>query len=1065
MRNLSSTVPKDVPGCRHVGPILLRATTYDSRTAPPDPPDCGGEIFDPDSARAWLRTLWLHEGFRDAVAVASPVLAGQVDATLATDDTPGRQLRRLTHSLVSYLLRWQGRPTPFGLFAGVVAATEGADPVVAWGSAHRVVARPDATWLSTIVGRLEQDATVLDRLPVMTNSAMTLRGDLFVVPGQPPDDQPTTFAPLEVTLRRTDPIATAIQDAIKPVRFAELVNRLAGRYLRASPGQIRCMLTGLVEQRFLITALRAPMTETDALGYLMTALENARVGDLPGPARIVEDLRRINVAVVAHNGTLAATSATREGIIAGMQALASPSAQPLPVDLRLDCTVTVPPAVLREAGGAASALLRLSPYPFGYGHWREYHVRFRRRYGPRAVVPVLDLVADSGLGLPASYLGSGVNRPPQPWGARDETLLALLHEALRHGQGELILNDTMIETLCADVHREGIPPARVELAFQVHAEDLDSLADGTFRLWVTGVPRPDCSMAGRFLDLLDPAEQQRWAASYTHQPSRIAGAADLPAETERRITAQLSFPTRLRRSDNVARTPDLLPVIVPLAEYRDPSEAVLALGDIGVTGDASGFALVHLPTGRMIDVSVLHTVDAGHHTPPLARYLAEITGARCTAYHGFDWGVAASSPYLPRVRYGRTVLCPARWLLTTAQLPGRSASDAHWAAALRTWQQGALIPATIVLVEDEQRLPLDLDHPMHRTLLRTRLDRTGTVELREAPPAGAYGALGRAHEFLIPLAPTVGSVAERLLPVAAPVEVVHRGAGQLPGGSPWLCLRLFAHPARFDDILVTHLPRLFAGWDAPPWWWFDRHRDLMRPADEQHLILCLQLGSAPAAAAALTRAADWAADLRQARLLARLEASTYQRQTGRFGHGPAMDAAEQVFAADTAAAISQLVLARRAATDPLAITAASLTDVADAYLAAPGAGSGWLVNNLPIGGGPLDRDVRDTTLRLADSAGNFATLRSLPGGEAVFAAWRQRRAALTAYSVRLRSQRDPEPVLDTLLHLHHVRMLGIDEDRETTGRRLARAAAQRDLARSSRTDPEPPAGEGERVAP
>jgi hypothetical protein len=31
----------------------------------------------------------------------------------------------------------------------------------------------------------------------------------------------------------------------------------------------------------------------------------------------------------------------------------------------------------------------------------------------------------------------------------------------------------------------------------------------------------------------------------------------------------------------------------------------------------------------------------------------------------------------------------------------------------------------------------------------------------------------------------------------------------------------------------------------------------------------------------------------------------------------------------------------------------------------------------------------------------------------------------------------------SLLHMHHVRMLGIDPDRERTGRRLARAAALR----------------------
>ncbi len=1060
MTNLTSRAAPRVPGYRHSGPILFRATTYDSCTAPPDPTNFIGDTLDTESARAWLRTIWQHDDFRAAVALASPVLANRTDDALATAGTTARQLRRLEGSLAGYLLRWQGRPTPFGLFAGVATAVEGPEPVVEWGFAHRVVARPDATWLSAITGCLEGDAGVLARLSVMTNSAMSMRDDLLIVPGQPPDDHPTTFAPLEVTLRQTEPITVTLRDARRPIRFAELMDRLAGRYPHVSADQIRSMLTGLVEQRFLITALRAPMTETDALGHLVSALERAAIVELLSVRSIVEDLRHIHAAVLALNNTKNTTRTAHDGIARRMRALAEPTTQPLPVDLQLDCTVRVPPEVLRESESVVAALLRLSPHQFGFGHWKEYHVRFRRWYGSRAVVPVLDLVADSGLGLPASYLGSGVNVPPRPSGVRDERLMALLHETLRHGRGELILTDAMIEALRADTNEERIPPERVELVFQLHAADLDALAHGRFRLWVTGVPRPECSMAGRFMDLLDPTEQRRWAASYARQPWP-AGAAD----ADGRIVAQLSFPPRLRRSDNVARTPELLPVIVPLGEYRDAGEAMLPLGDIGVTANASRFDLVHMPTGRIIDISVLHAIDAAYHTPPLARFLAEISGARRTAYHGFDWGLAVSSRYLPRVRYGRTVLRPARWLLTADELPGRAASDADWAAVLRTWQKREVAPAAIVLVEHEQRLPLDLGHRVHRALLRARLNRAGAVELQEAPPAHALGAVGRAHEFLVPLAAKVESAPGRPLPTLVPVRATHPDVGQFPGGAPWLQLRLFTHPARFDSVLLAHLPRLLDGWNALRWWWFDRHRDLMRPADEQYLNLYLRLETAGDAAAALCRAADWAADLRHTRLLARLEAVTYQRQTGRFGWGMAMDAAERAFAADAAAVIVQLSLARQGVIDPLVVTVASLSDLAMSYLAEPDAGARWLLDNLDVVGGPLNRDVRDAAMRITDPTGDFAALRSLPAGESVLAAWRQRRSALTEYRTTLRPQRDPGTVLGTLLHLHQVRMLGLDPDREALGRRLVRAVAKRDLARSSRRVQEPSAGDLEWVAP
>jgi hypothetical protein len=61
----------------------------------------------------------------------------------------------------------------------------------------------------------------------------------------------------------------------------------------------------------------------------------------------------------------------------------------------------------------------------------------------------------------------------------------------------------------------------------------------------------------------------------------------------------------------------------------------------------------------------------------------------------------------------------------------------------------------------------------------------------------------------------------------------------------------------------------------------------------------------------------------------------------------------------------------------------------------------------------------------------------------VLGSWRQRAAALAAYREELASQRDPLTVLPSLLHLHHVRTVGIDPDRERLGRRLARDAALR----------------------
>ena len=65
-----------------------------------------------------------------------------------------RDLRRAVVSLASYLLRWQRRVTPFGLFAGVLPAGTGPAAAVL-ASGHRAVARPAPGWIAGLVGELE----------------------------------------------------------------------------------------------------------------------------------------------------------------------------------------------------------------------------------------------------------------------------------------------------------------------------------------------------------------------------------------------------------------------------------------------------------------------------------------------------------------------------------------------------------------------------------------------------------------------------------------------------------------------------------------------------------------------------------------------------------------------------------------------------------------------------------------------------------------------------------------------------------------------------------------------
>lgn len=1026
---------------RRAGPVLIRATTDPGGLALPENLDLRGD-GDVVGARAWLARVWQREIVREAVHLASPVLADQIDQVLAGRKSEVRSVRRVVVSVASYLLRWQGRATPFGLFAGSVAVTVGSSPVARWADDHQIVARADAEWLGRIVDRLEQCSGLLRRLPLVANNAATVRGDRVVIPGPPRDPRSGRFAALEVSISHTGPVRTALQAAGEPVVFSDLVKVICADFPAAAPHQVGELLTELVSQGFVVTGLRPPMTVPDALGHVLSVLEAVDADELPEVADLTTELRAIHddfsrLSLVPQP-TVA--RASRAQVARRMRAVCDTGSHPLILSVGLEGEITVPELVLREAEAAASALLRVTAYPFGYRHWTDYHRRFRTKYGPGATVAVLDLLSDSGLGLPTGYLGASVGSTGRTLSERDGKLLALVQRAIVDGREDIVLTEPMIRALMAGEATEMLPPPHAELACQILAPSAEAVARGQFRLVVTAAPRPGAGMAGRFADLLGEVDRGDLADAYA--------VADTDA-----LAAQLSFPPRQRHSENVVRIPQLLPRVISLSEHRAPGRDVIGLHDLAVTADSRFLYLMQLSTGRRVQPRVPHALEAGLQTPPLARFLAEVSIGRCAVYGTFDWGAASRLPCLPRLRYGKTVLAPARWLLSATDLPAPTAALAEWESALAAWRERWRVPASVVLYESELRLPLDLDHRGHRTLLRARLTRTAEVELGEAPTPADLAWIGRPHELLIPMRLNNPSRADqqpqaRLLPRA-----VERDAGHLPGRSVWLCARVPGHPDRQTEILTDHLPRLFDDWDDPPLWWFRRHREMTRPDLEQHFDLYLRLSSPDAYGAAAARLCDWVAMLRDQGLVPHLEFATYHPETGRYGHGTAIEAAHEVFAADSAAALAQITLASRTGTQLEAVTAAGLVDLAVSYTDTPAAGMRWLIEHLPQQHGPLDRTLRETTLRLADLGDDWATLHAQPGGEDVLAAWQARRAALTAYRDHLAQQRDPLSVLRSLLHLHHVRTLGVDPDRERVTNRLARAVALRQIARHEQENP------------
>lgn len=983
-------------------------------------PDLSGHDTAP-GWQSWLQEALAIPGFEVAIAHASPTLAQRVNAAVSGTLTQA-DARRVVLAVMRYLLRATSRATPFGLFAGVAPATANRTGTVRWGSGHRPVARLQAAWLAEVTDRLESDPRLRPHLLVRVNNLLVQRAGEVILAYRAAKNDPQG-APTHLHIKATSTLRAALDLAAEPIRWADLCGKLAAECGAPQEAAER-LVSQMVTEGLLLTSLRPPSTQTDPLAHLVDELEGIATSG-GNPAGVLEQLRTVRQLKARHdNAPDAVTAAAHREDLVQAAAMIGP-ATAVGVDLALDCELVVPTTVTAEACQAATALARLAGPPSR--PWRDWHSHFLDRYGLYGLVPVVDAVdAQVGLGYPKGFTGERTTDPADNSAAltdRDRKLLSLAQRAALRGEHEVVLDDALLEQVAGTATVEVSPTA--ELTVRVHADSLRAIENGDFQLSVVRASAQAFSTAGRFLDLFGDDVRDRMTS----------GAADMPPTSDGALLAQLSAVTRYTVSLDVNRATQVLPHVIPIGEFHHRPQATIGLDDIAVTADAHRLYLVSISQQRALQPIAVNAVEQVRHAHPLTRFLAEAPLALSTGVQPVEWGPAAKGlPFLPALRYGRTLLSPARWHLAAADLPDRQATSDLWEHAFAAWRQATGCPAAVWLGVGDQTIRLDLLEPAHRALLRDHLTREPNALLRVVPQGDGWIG-GRPHEIVVPLTATAPRPAAPRLS-SSPVEV--RTHGRLPGGDPHY-LKIYARPNEQTTILTTHLPRLLSQLPETGQWWFLRHAD-----PDPHLRL--RISGLPTDV--VTR---WTRQVVDADLTRRVQWDTDFPEPGRFGSLAAYQATTTVFAADSAAALSELALTLRdPAVDRQALIAASMVDLVTAVVGNPRDALRWLISRTRTDRSAPARSVYDQAIRLANPDDPTALV-SIPGGDAVREQWAERRRAVVAWHDRLPaiSPIAPADLLPDLLHLHHARVGGLDLDSERACLHLARAAALSWTTRSS----------------
>ncbi|MFE1172215.1 lantibiotic dehydratase [Streptomyces sp. NPDC058773] len=1020
--------------CGKVALVRAAALPLPSDDPPARPDEAAPEE---ERLRRHIAQLAADARLMEAVSLASASLAAEVDRSVAGEPLRLKSLRRIAVSLTKYHSRMSHRPTPFGLFAGVGLAGFGPEPAPEPLGVGRSVTRPDAAWLDDVLETLRDVPAVLERARLTANNLHTVRdGRLVLVDHHDRSGERQVAG----SVRHTRVVRHLLAAAARPTPCSRLVEAGKREFPEAPEGAVEAAVAQLVRGHFLLTDLTPPPDCTAPLDHVCDRLDGVDHPTARELCAIHADLRSLDAEPPGGRRPRLTAVATR------MRAL-RPAADVLQTDLSLELRLTLPEEVAREAARAATVLWRTSPVHRGAPHLRDYHLAFLERYGTDRPVPVLELLDDArGLGLPRAYREPGPLPAPES-GARDRVLGELLMDAARRGAREVVLDEETVRAL--EPAERGPAPLSMEVLAELVTPDRDALDDGEFRLVLAPQALSPLAgaMFGRFAPVLGPSGS----------PLR-----DLARHAERsapddEIPAAVAYRPRVARSGNVSAVPQWLSHRIPLGVGPAAAETAhdLRLESLAVQADSDGLRLVDRPTGRRVRPLSYSMLNPGNgHLPYVARFLLELGHEGRSFCAPWSWGRWASAPALPRVRYGRTVLSPARWLPDRALRAAAVRGDPEWAAQAGRWRRRWDVPRRVLLTKADHRVAVDLDDPMQLRVFRDEVRRAADLTLVEQVGGraerqwfrGAEGA--HAAEFVFPVfaRPTGRGTGADDRPVTAPVPLptaVPDGGDaprtHLPGGE-WLHAKLYVPRARQPEVLARHLgaltePELLhqAGVDR---WFFLRYED-----PEPHLRLRFHGTPESLWPVLLPALHSWAQALTEAGLLGKMVLDTYEPEIERYGGPGALGPAERVFHTDSESVITLLAMAPDQLGDPVLPAALGVLDILT-RLGSPDEALDWLGSPSVLERrGEVPRVRKQEVAALLDAQ---ARPRPPAAADGWGVGWSTRGPALAGLrEVLTAAATDPDRtarIALSLAHMHCNRLLGPHREQELAAHVTAREA-------------------------
>lgn len=884
------------------------------------------ESGDPAKISSELFTRFKDPFLEETLAVASRESYQALHRLESPDRS--RASEQMLSTLLKYYIRLTTRPTPYGLFSGVSLGTFGEENrlVLADADQHVKRARVDMEWLYAVIQKIESIPAVRMALRVRFNDYVYQQGDRLEKPNKTSLQLNSTDNEVGTTIRYTRQVQAVQELAKEFIVFSDLLQEMSKRNPHVPLEVIEVFLNQLLENEFLLSELRPPMVNTDALTYVLNILAHIEGGGEAEDYR--NHLSAIQEGIAKYNTDKIGAGLTDFNAITEKMQSLHKSDNCLQVDLRTntDCNV-LSSKLKKELEEFVAAMLKITPEYQVSDEYAAYINQFVEKYGFSAEVPVLELLdIDRGLGAPSYYAQSAVLRPaPRRQESQKELRLKRVLKsktmlALKDGQRSFELTDQDIDYIAgnekldrAEAWADFLPSFELFLMAHPYKNSETQLAFTVAPVFASnGLGKG----LGRFRDMFSKEETAVFREQFKRQKERFS---------EYAFVEIAEVPERGRTS-NVAMNESDCDYQLMLASNSCEGKERISIDDLYVSAGSSGKQLVI--RSKRLNKKVL-LISSSMLNPNFGsnalRFLKEVSSKhRYDPITAFSSVIESSDEYSPRITYRHIIVKPETWVITKDVLDWSDDKEEAFLPRFQAFREKWDMPRYVLLTHYDNRLLFDLENSMHlhEIFNIVKRQRSRPIKMMEMTCMGegyaAQDEMGRHYvtEIVVPfMASGSSSIGQPMksgyLPTHSDVrrnamKVQQQESVLLPGSDNWLYFKLYGNTKRRGELLTLLYEQMESMVQKRQIrkYFFIRYSD-----PEPHLrvrVQAIQEGAVPQTFGLLV---GWFEELRQRGLLSKVATDTYQRETERYGGSELIQRAEEYFYHDSRVVLS--ILRRR----------------------------------------------------------------------------------------------------------------------------------------------------------